>query len=90
MLGEIYRVSQKKYSSGGGLLGLRTCGEVPLENLKSYTLSRVKFLKMIPCTGVKFTKKIPYPLVSSDKIVLCKEICTKSIEKCGNIAIHAI
>ena len=49
----------------------------------------VKFLKMIPCPGVKFSYTIPCPLVSADKIVLCMEICTKSIEKCGNIAIQA-
>ena len=50
----------------------------------------VKFLKMIPYPGVKFTQTIPYPLVPSDKIVLCKEICTKPIEKCGKIAIQTI
>ena len=47
----------------------------------------VKFPKMIPCPGVKFSQTIPCPLVSLDKVVLCKEICTTSIEKCGNIAI---
>ena len=50
----------------------------------------VKFPKMIPCPGVKFSYTVPYPFVSLDKLVLCKEICTKSIEKCGNIAIQAI
>ena len=35
---------------------------------------------MIHCPGVKFALTIPDPFVSSDKIVLWKEICTKSIE----------
>ena len=50
----------------------------------------VKFPKMIPCPGVRWSLTIPCPLVSLDNYVLCKEICTKSIEKCGNIAIQAI
>ena len=48
----------------------------------------VKFLKMIPSPRVKFSYTLS--LVSSEKIVPCKEICTKSIEKCGNIAFQAI
>ena len=33
---------------------------------------------------------MPCLLVSLDKIVPCNEICTKFIEKCGNIAFQAI
>ena len=57
---------------------------------KKLTCPGVKLPKMIPCPGVKFSQTIPCPLDSSDKFVLCKEICTKSIEKCGNIAIQVI
>ena len=47
---------------------------------KKLPCPRVKFPKMIPCPGAKFSQTIPCPLVSSDKVLLCKEICTKSIE----------
>ena len=39
---------------GGGVLGLRTYGEVPLENLKSYPVPESNS-KMIPCPVVKFS-----------------------------------
>ena len=73
---------------GGGTWPTKIRGRAAGKSKKLPCLG-VKFPKMIPCPGVKFSQTIPCPLVSSDKFVLCKEICVKSIEKCGNIAIEA-
>ena len=87
----IYEIGRwKDYSPGGGGTWVTNIRGGAAGKSKKLPCPGVKFLKMIPCPGVKFTQTIPYPLVSSDKIMLCKEICTKSIEKCRNTAFQAI
>ena len=74
---------------GGGVLGLRTNGEVPLENVKSY-LSQSQIPENDTLSQSKIFLNNTLSFRFCRNIVSCKEICTKSIEKCGNIAFQAI